>query len=113
MKRPSIRKRILDLLGERADNWETVDSYMTAIEIKKALKDDTKLSSLSSILVKMVKKGTVVRMSGVGPRGGHGYRLGSSSVYIKMTQRMAEDLAREIDRQVLDELYGDLGRTLP
>ncbi len=69
MKRHTIRQRVIDELA----NLPFADDYMTARQLKKAL-GDVKMSSLSSILRKMVKRGEIYRQSGYGPRGGYGYR---------------------------------------
>lgn len=45
----------------------------TATEIAHAL--DKKLSSVSSVLTKMVKNNLITRISEHGPRGGYGYAI--------------------------------------
>ncbi len=61
----SIRNSVIDLLHGLPP--------LTAIEIAGVL--DEKLSSVSSVLKKMVDNKTLKRRKGVGPRGGYGYRL--------------------------------------
>jgi len=50
----------------------------TAVEIHRSLdssEQPVKLSSLSSVLKKMYDAGELDRITGFGPRGGHGYEV--------------------------------------
>ncbi len=66
----SIRSRVIGELK----NLALADDCLTSSQLEARLLN-VKLSSLSSILNRMARKGEVVRVPDVGPRGGYGYRL--------------------------------------
>ena len=100
----SIRSGVIAVLSRLTPHDSADDDFMTAAQIHGKMRR-VKLSSLSSILCKMVKSGELARHKGVGPRGGYGYRLQSSGdLYAELSRRMAESIALEIDRRILAEL---------
>lgn len=79
IKQMSMRVAVLQLLEGLRDQLGGDLQYYTATDIQLLLRArmarDEKLSSLSSLLLKMVRNGQLEEMPGVGPRGGMGYRL--------------------------------------
>ena len=69
----SIRSRVIGELSL----LPFADDTLTSSQLGALLK--VRLSSLSSVLNRMAKRGEVVRVPDVGPRGGYGYRLKTSS----------------------------------
>lgn len=64
----TIREKILYFL----EDWTFKGEWVTATEI--ALYVGEKLSSVSSLLKRMVDEGQLERRRGMGPRDGFGYR---------------------------------------
>ena len=69
----TIRARVIQELLQ----LPFADDVMTAVELAKAT--GLRLNSLSSVLNRMAKSGSVVRVPGSGPRSGYGYRLRAAS----------------------------------
>ncbi len=65
----SIRSRVISEL----QTLPYADDCLTSSQLGKGL--NIPLSSLSSVLNRMAKKGELVRVPDIGPRGGYGYRL--------------------------------------
>jgi len=68
------RERVLGICKQQS-------TALTATEMQKRIADgghQVRLSSLSSLLKKMVDNGELKRIENVGPRGGYGYALGTT-----------------------------------
>jgi hypothetical protein len=99
--RTSCRKEILRVIDE---NLILSDDFMTAMEIKRKIPDYS-LSTVSSTLVKMVKRGTLIRQKGVGVRGGHGYnRALVMDVHTVIARHLAEEINARIERELFEEI---------
>lgn len=80
------------------------DDYATAVQLSRGTR--VKLSSLSSVLLRMIKKGEIVRVHNIGPRGGYGYRLKTTTEVITdvICKRSVKELCEQIDAEILREL---------
>ena len=75
-----MRSRILVLMAHPSRPTMTASQLCNVINDNGIAAEQVKLSSVSSLLVKMVYDKTLERVDGFGPRGGHGYRLRTAAI---------------------------------
>lgn len=99
----TVRARLLERLRSLAPH-----EALTATELARMIR--ARPDNTSSALSRLVKAKVLVRIPNFGPRGGNGYRIMTAEEHLtrKMELEAAEELAEQIDSQVLD-LFDVLG----
>ncbi len=98
-------KTIREKIFRELSTLVLADDFLTSTELSRLTK--VKLSSISSVLRKMVRKKEIIRKEDFGPRKGFGYRL--KTVEESIFDSMIDKLQQDIDKQLFDDMMKYFG----